>query len=71
MQTEKTERRAAYNVRFGVMAAAAPQKRQCEFGSLYPAATAVEAVAAPSQAAGTLHEMGKIQCVRQRMDEIQ
>ena len=39
----------AGNGRFGVMAAVAPQKRQCEIGSLYPAGTAVEAATTPSR----------------------
>ena len=37
------------NGRFGVMAAVAPQKRQCEFGSLYPAGSVVEAATTPSR----------------------
>jgi len=32
----------AYNMRFGKIAALAPQKRQCEFGSYYPAGTLVK-----------------------------
>jgi len=35
------QKRPAYNGRFGVMAAVAPQKRQCKFGSLYPAGSVV------------------------------
>jgi len=31
------------NGRFGVMAAVTPQKRQCKFETLYPAATVAEA----------------------------
>ena len=40
------------NGRFGEMAAVTPQKMQCNFGSLYPAASVVEPP--PRQAAGTL-----------------
>ena len=36
------------NGRFGATAAVTPQKRQCEFRSLYPATTVVEAATAPS-----------------------
>ena len=39
----------AGNGRFGVMAAVAPQKRQCEIGSLYPAGSLVEAATTPSR----------------------
>ena len=39
----------ADNGRFGVMAAVAPQKRQCKFGSLYPAGAVVEAATTPSR----------------------
>ena len=39
----------AYNGRFGVMAAVAPQKRQYKFETLYPAGTAVEAATTPSR----------------------
>jgi hypothetical protein len=42
----------ACNGRFGEIAALAPQKRQCEFGSYYPARTFVKPL--PRQAAGTL-----------------
>jgi len=42
----------AYNGRFGKMAAVAPQKRQCELGSYYPAASSVKPP--PRKAAGTL-----------------
>jgi len=42
----------AFNVRFGKIAALAPQKRQCEFGSYYPSGTLVKPL--PRQAAGTL-----------------
>ena len=45
----------AYNGRFGKIAALAPQKRQCEFGSYYPAQTFVKPL--PRQAAGTLEAM--------------
>jgi len=40
------------NMRFCKMAAVTLQKRQCEFGSLYPAGTLVNPL--PRQAAGTL-----------------
>jgi len=40
----------AHNGRFGKIAALAPQKRQCEFGSYYPAGTFVKPL--PRQAAG-------------------
>ena len=39
----------ADNGRFGVMAAVAPQKRQCKFESLYPAGTVVGAATTPSR----------------------
>ena len=39
----------ADNGRFGVMAALAPQKRQCEFETLYPAGSSVEAATTPSR----------------------
>ena len=42
----------ALNGRFGEIAALTPQKRQCEFGSYYPAGSAVKPP--PRQAAGTL-----------------
>ena len=42
----------AGNGRFGAMAALAPQKRQCERGSYYPAGTLVKPPL--RQAAGTL-----------------
>ena len=42
----------AHNGRFGKIAAVAPQKRQCEFGSYYPARTFVKPL--PRQYAGTL-----------------
>jgi len=41
--------KTASNVRFGVMAAVAPQKRQCKFGSLYPAGSLVGAATTPSR----------------------
>ena len=34
---------ASANGQFGAMAAVAPQQRQCELGSYYPAGTLVEA----------------------------
>ena len=37
------------NGRFGVMAAVAPQKRQCENERLYPAESVVEAATTPSR----------------------
>jgi len=33
----------SHNMQFGIMAAVAPQKRQCKFGSLYPAGNLVGA----------------------------
>jgi len=42
-------KRAASNRRFGKIAAVLPQKRQCEFGSYYPAGALVEAAASPSR----------------------
>ena len=39
----------SHNGRFGAMAAATPQKRQCEFESLYPAGSSVEAATTPSR----------------------
>ena len=42
----------ADNRRFGAMATVTPQKRQCEFGSYYPAGTLVKPPL--RQAAGTL-----------------
>jgi len=38
----KGNRSTAYNGRFGAMAALAPQQRQCELGSYYPAGTLVK-----------------------------
>jgi len=40
---------AADNGRFCEMAALAPQKRQCEFGSSYPAGSAVETATSQSR----------------------
>jgi hypothetical protein len=45
----KKMEKAAYNGRFGAMAAVSPQKVQCKFASLYPAASSVEAATAPSR----------------------
>jgi len=45
----------AANLLFGKIAALAPQKRQCELGSYYPAGTLVKPL--PRQAAGTLEAM--------------
>ena len=39
----------SHNGRFGVMAAVTPQKQQCKFASLYPAATVVGAATTPSR----------------------
>jgi len=50
----------ASNRRFGKIAALAPQKRQCEFGSYYPARTFVKPL--PRQAAGTLQTSREAQC---------
>jgi len=41
----------SHNRRLGKIAAVTPQKRQCEFGSYYPAGTLVKPL--PRQAAGT------------------
>ena len=49
MEQEIMKRRTAANERFGVMAAVAPRKVQCEFGSLYPAGNSVEAATTPSR----------------------
>ena len=49
MTNEKWDKCTAANGRFGVMAAVAPQKRQCKFGSLYPAGSSVEAATTPSR----------------------
>ena len=48
-QNETRDKRAADNGRFGVMAALAPQKRQCKFERLYPAGSVVEAATTPSR----------------------
>ena len=52
----KNKESTAYNVRFCEMAALAPQKRQCELGSYYPAASLVKPP--PRKAAGTLGVSG-------------
>ena len=52
----KTNRWPAYNGRFGAMAALAPQQRQCELRSYYPAGTLVKPPL--RQAAGTLGASG-------------
>ena len=39
----------AYNGRFGVMAAVAPRKRQCEIAREYPAGSSVGAATTPSR----------------------
>ena len=39
----------SHNGRFGVMAAVAPQKRQCKIGRLYPAGSSVGAATTPSR----------------------
>jgi len=49
---EKDMTSTAHNGRFGKIAALAPQKRQCEFGSYYPARTLVKPL--PRQYATTL-----------------
>jgi len=46
-----------HNGRFGKIAALAPQKRQCELGSYYPAGTLVKPL--PRQAADTLAAIGR------------
>ena len=46
---ERAVQATAGNGRFGVMAAVAPQKRQCKFGSLYPAGSSVGAATTPSR----------------------
>ena len=50
----------AYNGRFGKIAALAPHKRQCEFGSYYPAGTLVKPL--PRQAASALSASRDVQC---------
>ena len=52
---EREQRATAGNGRFGAMAALAPQQRQCELGSYYPAGTLVKPPL--RQAAGTLAAM--------------
>ena len=47
----------SHNGRFCEMAALAPQKRQCELGSLYPAGSLVKPP--PRKAAGTLGVSGR------------
>jgi len=42
-------KKTAYNWRFGVMAAVAPQKRPYKFERLYPAGSSVEAATTPSR----------------------
>jgi hypothetical protein len=54
MPQDKIENKSVKNAllltrRFGVMAAVAPQKVQCEFGSLPPARSSVEAATSPSR----------------------
>ena len=54
-KTEKQKQKQempAFNGRFCEMAALAPQKRQCELGSYYPARTFVKPP--PRKAAGTM-----------------
>ena len=48
-QKETLKEKTASNGRFGVMAAVTPQKGQCEFESLYPAGSLVEAATTPSR----------------------
>jgi len=48
------------NGRFGAMAALAPQQRQCELGSYYPAGALVKPPL--RQAAGTLSASGGQRC---------
>ena len=55
--TNKNRISPAPNGRFGKIAALTPQKRQCEFGSYYPAGTLVKPP--PRQAAGTLGASGR------------
>ena len=50
MKKRQIERnKPAHNGRFGVMAAIAPQKRQCEIETLYPAGSLVEAATTSSR----------------------
>jgi len=51
---------AASNEHIGEIAAVSPQKRQCEFGSYYPARTFVKPL--PRQYAGTLCVMRRQRC---------
>jgi len=46
---DNQRRTPADNGRFGVMAAVAPQKRQCKIETLYPAGSVVEAATTPSR----------------------
>jgi len=49
LKEQKERENTAYNGRFGVMAAVAPQKRQCKFAREYPAGSFVEAATTPSR----------------------
>ena len=53
----------AANGRFGVMAAVAPQKRQCEFESLYPAENSVGAATTPSRSDVSRHPRDTVERV--------
>ena len=53
--------KTASNGRFGVMAAVAPQKWQCKFGSLHPAGSVVGAATTPSRWDVICH-FGTAQC---------
>ena len=44
-----TNKMPSPNGRFGVMAAVAPRKRQCESATTYPAGSVVEAATTPSR----------------------
>ena len=49
MLSQRRIKMPAPNGRFGVMAAVAPQKRQCKLESLYPAGSVVGAATTPSR----------------------
>ena len=48
-ERKSTWNATAYNGRFGVMAAVAPQKQQCKFAREYPAGSSVGAATTPSR----------------------
>ena len=62
LDRKKGLKTTAANERFCVIAAVSPQKRQCEFESLYPAGSSVEAATTQSR-----HHVSRHPCV-QRLD---